>query len=391
MSHVQHSPSRPDLGGIHLVPTDAAQAGAARQQLEAFLARSRLRDITICTDLDGAAPGCRASLAPAFAAQHLPDHDTTGLAQSLGLDSGVDEAALEREILLAMLGSPVPFPFPSVPELESAIRIRRRIVQAARKTALAFDTEHAERPEGYWTYDEERGFTILPGRSLIEGLRRATQPEASGQLYAFSCYRATEYVTVLGIAQELEQANPALARDLQRQWETRAVMSGRFHDTFLHEYGSLAEPLPQRFYVPGDRLWFRNPDSASSDVEGYEGSWVFYLGGGLFNNFWERDQPFTLTSKCVEIHHWQHALRADAQGKGYIDEERVKTLVRQTLADPDATAAVLARMMRIRDPQGVYEEGGCIDATRERVRWVTPGHSDISLPDFPSPAPTSVA
>ena len=153
-------------------------------------------------------------------------------------------------------------------------------------------------------------------------------------------------------------------------------MSGRFHDTFLHEYGSLAEPLPQRFYVPGDRLWFRNPDSASSDVEGYEGSWVFYLGGGLFNNFWERDQPFTLTSKCVEIHHWQHALRADARGKGYIDEDRVKTLVRQTLADPDATAAVLARMMRIRDPQGVYEEGGCIDATRERVRWVTP---DIAI------------
>jgi hypothetical protein len=113
---------------------------------------------------------------------------------------------------------------------------------------------------------------------------------------------------------------------------------------------------------------------------------VFYLGGGLFNNFWERDQPFTLTSKCVEIHHWQHALRADARGKGYIDEDRVKTLVRQTLADPDATAAVLARMMRIRDPQGVYEEGGCIDATRERVRWVTPGHSDISLPDFPASA-----
>ena len=111
-SHVSRSalPSRPDLGGIHLIPTDAAQTGAARQQLQDFLERSRLRDITICTDLDGAAPGCRASLAPAFAAQHLPDHDTTGLAQSLGLDSGADEGALEREILLAMLGSPVPFP-----------------------------------------------------------------------------------------------------------------------------------------------------------------------------------------------------------------------------------------------------------------------------------------
>ena len=114
---------------------------------------------------------------------------------------------------------------------------------------------------------------------------------------------------------------------------------------------------------------------------------MFYLGGGLFNNFWERDQPFTLTSKCVEIHHWQHGLRVDAQGKGYIDEERVKTLARQTLADPTPPPPCW-RAMRIRDPQGVYEEGGCIDATRERVRWVTPGHSDISLPDFPSPAPT---
>ena len=99
-------------------------------------------------------------------------------------------------------------------------------MQAAGKTALAFDTEHAERPEDYWTYDEARGFTVLPGRSLIDGLRKATQPEASGQLYSFSCYRATEYVTVLGIAQELQAANPELGRRLQRQWETRAVMSG---------------------------------------------------------------------------------------------------------------------------------------------------------------------
>ena len=105
-----------------------------------------------------------------------------------------------------------------MPELESAVRIRRRIVQAARKTALAFDTEHAERPEGYWTYDEERGFTILPGRSLIEGLRapRSPRPRASSTP---SCYRATEYVTVLGIAQELEEANP--------RWRATCSASGK--------------------------------------------------------------------------------------------------------------------------------------------------------------------
>ncbi|MFM9866579.1 hypothetical protein [Achromobacter xylosoxidans] len=368
----------PDPGGIVI------HASGALAMAQHFLSDLGLRAAAHCQAQPGAA-GAHAALTPGFAASYLPDHDTTGVARALSLRTDANDADLDREIVLAMLASPVAFAFPTVAELESAVRIRRYIVRAAAKTALAFDTEHAERPEDYWTYDEARGFTVLPGRSLIDGLRKATQPEASGQLYAFSCYRATEYVTVLGIAQELRDANPELGRRLQRQWETRAVMSGSFHETFLQEYGALDAPLPQRFYVPGDRLWFRNPDAASSDVEGYEGSWVFYLGGGLFNNFWERGAPYTLASKCVEIFHWRHGLRADAAGKPFIDEAIVKEHVHRTLADPEATAAVLARMMRIRDPQGVYAEGGCIDATRERVRWVRPGHSDIVLPDFPRP------
>ncbi|WMD22398.1 hypothetical protein RAS12_08470 [Achromobacter seleniivolatilans] len=386
MPYRQHYPNHAGLGGIRIKPPESRQAAYALQGLERFLSGLALRNAVSCSGLAGVSPGAHAWLKAAFAGAALPGHDTTGVARVLQLHTYTSDADLDREIVLAMLASPVAFTFPNIPELESAVRIRRYIVQAARKTALAFDTIHAERPEDYWTYDETRGFTVLPGRSLIDGLRKATQPEASGQLYAFSCYRATEYVTVLGIAQELQHANPELAGRLQRQWETRAVMSGRFHDAFLHEYGSMAEPLPQRFYVPGDRLWFRNPDSASSDVEGYEGSWVFYLGNGQFNNFWERGSPYTLTSKCVEIFHWRHGLCTDAAGNAYIDEQIVKEHVRRTLADPEATAAVLDRMMRIRDPQGVYEEGGCIDATRERVRWVQAEHSDIVLPEYPQPA-----
>jgi hypothetical protein len=41
---------------------------------------------------------------------------------------------------------------------------------------------------------------------------------------------------------------------------------------------------------------------------------------------------------------------------------------------------VLARMVRLRDPKGVYEEGGCIDTTREYPRCVRPGTADIVLP-----------
>src|SRR5690606_2505223 len=125
-------------------------------------------------------------------------------------------------------------------------------VQAARRTVLAFDTEQAERPPECWTYAEPTGFTLVPGHDLIDALRKATQPEVSGNLYSFSCYRATEYVLLLALAQELAEANPALLQALQRQWETRAIMSGEFHEVFLHEYGSLREPLPHRYYVPGD-------------------------------------------------------------------------------------------------------------------------------------------
>ncbi|CAB3657912.1 hypothetical protein [Achromobacter kerstersii] len=391
MRLLQQVTTPPPVGGIRIESSDSRQANIARQDLDRFLSESGLHDAATGAGLTGASPGAHAWLRTAVADVIAPGYDTTGIAQRLGLRTDVDDGDLDREILLAMLASPIAFTFPDVAELKSAVRIRRYIVQAARKTALAFDTEHAERPEDFWTYHEDSGFTVLPGRSLIEGLRRATQPDASGQLYAFSCYRATEYVTVLGLAQELQQANPELARRLQRQWETRAVMSGRFHDAFLHEYGSLDAPLPQRFYVPGDRLWFRNPDAASSDVEGYEGSWVFYLGNGQFNNFWEHGSPYTWTSKCVEIFHWRHGLQKDASGKLFMDEQIVHERVQQTLADADATAVILERMARIRDPQGVYAEGGCIDATRERVRWVRPGHCDIVLPEFPRPSPMSIA
>lgn len=223
------TPERADHGGIRIDSPDAASAALALQHAGQFVRALDLAAWVSVTPQDGA-PGVSIQAMPAFAARYLPDGDTTGLAEALKLRTDTVEADLDREIVLAMLACPVAFVFPDVAELESAVRIKRYTVQAASKTALAFDTEQAERPADYWTYDEARGFTILPGQSLIEGLRRATQPEASGELYSFSCYRATEYVTVLGIAQELETANPEMARRLQRQWETRAVMSGRFHD-----------------------------------------------------------------------------------------------------------------------------------------------------------------
>lgn len=322
------------------------------------------------------------SLRPEAVAAWLPAMDTTGLTTRLGLDTQQVQADLEKEILIALLASPVVLEFPSLDELLANVHMRRNIVVDGRKTELSFDTEGAERPAESWCYDEERGFTVRAGWPLADALKCATQPEISGKLYSFSCYRATEYVILLAIAEELAICNPLLLERLQRQCEQRVIRSGSFHDVFLHEYGSQAQPLPPRYYVPGDRVWFRNPDELSSDVTGFEGSWVFYLGDGLFTNFWKHHQPYALADKCLEIYHWRHGVYRNAAGLLAMDEAQVEKRVADSLQDAAEVARIMDKMMRWRDPKGVYGDGGCIDTTREAPRWICPGTADLMLPNL---------
>ena len=368
--------------GLHIHVTGFADATtAARQALERMGAVDLLPLVhaEIVTNALGEQLNLRLNTIQAQA--WAPGFDTLQLTTTLQLDTSNRPDDLTREIVVAMLMGPVAFEFPSLDELESAVRIRHNIVQAARKTTLAFHTSEAERPQDCWVYDEDYGFVIRPNVSIITALARATQPDVSGALYSFSCYRASEYVIVLGIAQELELCNPGLLQELQTLWATRPIKSGEFHDVFLREQGTMDCPLPPRYFVPGDRTWFRNPDEASADASGFEGSWVMYLGGGLFNNFWKRDQPYTLQAKCLELYHWRHGLYRDDEGEERINEAKVAELVEASLNDPTELARIIAVMTRYREARGIYTNaGGCIDTTREFSRWVRPGTTDLALP-----------
>ncbi|MDQ5944785.1 MAG: hypothetical protein QG619_202 [Pseudomonadota bacterium] len=372
-----------DILGIRIKKSPGSRNNAAESMLRGLLHRLGLEDFVRFGSADGSLECC---LAANVAQELVPKHDTLQLAATLsnqGDSAGSPNVAddrLKREIVLAMLAAPHGFEYPSLEEFTAAISIRHNIATTARKTALCFDPRGIERPEDCWTYHEETSFTLIPGQPLIPSLEKATQPELTGKCYSFSCYRATEYVILLGIAKALEEFNPELLQRLQQQWETRAIMSGRFHDVFLHEYGSMDTPLPARYYVPGDRVWFRNPDACSSDVSGYEGSWVIYMGGGLFTNFWKREQPYTLADKCLEIYHWRHATRHDDAGELQIDEEIVASRVQASKADAEEHASILGTMLRYRDAQGIYATGGCIDTTRECPRRVCPGTAEIMLP-----------
>ena len=309
-----------------------------------------------------------------------PEYNTLDLNSRLGLQTTDHPEQLNLEILLCLARAPIAYCFPSVEELRAAVRVRHFAVDAARRTELAFNPDGYERPEECWTYDEASGFLLKPGVDMVDALIKTTQPEVSGQqLYTFSCGRAAEYIVLLAIAQELKGHNPELYGKLLKQWQVRALLADDFNDAFIYEVGSLEHPLPMRFYVPGSRVWFRNPDSQSADVEGFEGSWVVYHGGGEFCNLWERAKPFNLNDKCLEIYHWRDGVFWDSKGTICMNEDIVRAKVTETKKSPEHVKRIVERMMRYRDIRGVYQEGGCIDASRDVVRWVCPDTSDLAL------------
>ena len=295
--------------------------------------------------------------------------DTLSLRRKLQKSNPPQDAEmLMREVWLSMLSAPVRMDFSNLDELQAHLRIRCNIARAAEKTALAFKTDAAERPADFWHDEPDVGFLLKPDVCLVDALMAATQPERTGRLYDFSCYRATEYVILLGIAQEARASAPQLYASLESTARTQCIKSGRFHEVFLTEYGAVEAPVPAHYYVPGDRVWFKNPDEKSSNAQGYEGSWVIYIGGGRFSNFWKRDAPYSLHGKALEVYHWRDGAYLDAQSVLHIDETVVETHVALTRVDPVKRQRVVKRMSRYRDPMGVYGDGGCMDASREFPR-----------------------
>ncbi|WP_413789779.1 hypothetical protein [Bordetella pertussis] len=88
----------------------------------------------------------------------------------------------------------------------------------------------------------------------------------------------------------------------------------------------------------------------------------------------------------MEIYHWRHGARRNEAGKLIIDESIVEARVHATMADPTANRARARNAWwRIRDPQGIYAEGGCIDATRECARGSGRGIPTSCYPTSPVP------
>jgi hypothetical protein len=294
-----------------------------------------------------------------------PDFDTANITIFLRTHQPNRDRALISEIILAMALSPDVVYFGSEQELKSNLRMRCTVVQVASRTELNFDTSSITRPQAYWIYTKENGFLLRQGVSLADGLERALCPDVSGFTYAFSCQRASEYLILYAVVCELQKVNKTGLNDVEQQWRKRALTGDDFLFRFLGERGTYENPMPMRYYIPGDRIWFKNPDDYSSDIEGYEGSWVIYLGSGRFCNLWDRHRPYTLEEKCLEIFYWSKSTAVNDSGVLFMNEAVVKQQVEKALHEQDLSGPILKKMMVYRDPTGVYAEGGCIDLSRD--------------------------
>lgn len=301
-----------------------------------------------------------------------PNFNTLDISAKLGF-------WLEREVVLSMVRSPLTYFFPSSNEFFASVRMRRNAADAARTTQITFDTEAALRPLDYWTYVNDKGFTLNKGKSLVDALTKTITPEEGSTLYSFSCSRACEYVVLLGLTQELEETNPELLSNIENKWRTKPLLGSDFDDAFIREQGNFQTPFPMRFYVPGDRVWFRNPDQYSTNVTGFEGSWVVYLGFGRFSNYWDFTEPTSIEQKCLEMFHWRHGVVRLDNGEYWMDEPLVAEYVKKSLANPQARDAIISRMMKLQDKSGIYKDGGFISPTRDEVRWVCKPSSQISI------------
>lgn len=367
------------LGGICILKGSCIDACGAERSIKDWCEEQGLHPYVLITQHPALGQYAVQVHASPLLREFTPDFDTRKLSHALSFDTKASEEDLYREIFLCMAASPVAYSFPSRAELFASIRARCNVVLAARRTELEFQVEHLTRPSSYWDQNAEGAFVLRPGQSLVEAIEAALCPDVLGERFSFSCREASEYLMLFGLTKELQSANPYLLEKIAAQWQSAPLIADDFNAAFLFERGSRDRPFPKHCYVPGGRVWFKNPDEHSVEADGFEGSWVCYLGAGEFVNLWDKSSPYSLEKKCVEIYHWRNGVYTLGTGAVAMDENIVGKKVNATFTDAEETRRILAQMMEYRAPPGIYGTGGCIDMSRDSLKWVCTGTSNIAL------------
>ena len=293
-----------------------------------------------------------------FAKLLMPDYNTLDLRKKMKLyniTKDDEDYNLTVEILLCLLNTPVIFTFDSFDEFIDMIDIRKIIVKYGYLTHVNFDTGKETKVNVEYFQANDEDIILLENKSLLEGIKKSIIPK--DKLYNYSCSRITEFLLLLGLL-EVNSNNP-ICQQIESIWRRKAIKSDLFRYTFLYEYGTKENPIPMKYYIPGDRIWFRNPDDKSSYIMGYEGTWVVYLNDGLFCDFWKDggdvSHQHTLEDIIITIYNWRHSIINSSIDESSIDDKFVQQLNKNINNNPDIKNNIIKSMYKY----------GCMDKTRE--------------------------
>jgi hypothetical protein len=316
----------------------------------------------------------------------MPNYNTFGILKNLNkMNLPITDDLLDIEIILSLLGSSIHFVYDSLDDLLSEISIRRNISYYASKTYVSLNTNDdiiIKRPEEYFK-NNDTDIILLEDASLIDGIIYSLLPELSNNLYEFSCKRVCEYIVLVSILLELKKHNKNnIIKKIEDIYRKKPIKSVSFNDTFMTEYGSNTLPVPKLFYIPGDKLWFKNMDDKSSDIAAFEGKWAIYLGNGLFADFWKTSgditNQFTFEDILIEIYNWRFCVKLDDNNEPYIDEVEVYKRIKYCKENEKEKNRIISIMNNYYDNideikvnKNYYKQNfieGSIDKTREKPK-----------------------
>lgn len=295
-----------------------------------------------------------------FREKYAPNWDIVNISKKYPMDT-------QKEMLVIILLSPIQFEYPSFDEFLSSINIRINIINAARKTFLKFNPIKAILPEEYWERQED-GYHLKNNKSLIDGIEKTIFDDKK---YSVGCRLASQFVVLYGILLEIKRVNLELLERIEEHYRKNSINKIKFSKLFFNYYG-VDSYFPKKYYIIGDRVWFKNPFDRSSDIDGNEGSWRIYYGKNSFNIFWEKDRKITLEKIIRAIYIWNESVSENRRGL-YISENKIVWNKLKLFFN-------INKYQKILDEMSEYtENNGTIPNYRMIPKYVHPGTTDIII------------
>lgn len=281
------------------------------------------------------------------------DTSTVDLAQRPNLKITEDEVELpvhgggsrriktvsKKEIVLALLqhGRITRFSGKGcdIQALKDNVGIRQNIVAWTQDIKWCWPADESEDGKALWNKQYWKAGTPLPGVAPhVAFLDSVLQPEK----YAIGCYTASKLAMTNGILDyyarikkdpktlEIVEKRLNLEKDPLVSVEPRKMWSfeADFDPKEMNIPGKVLKMetgVAPKNIIPGDWLYFLNPDPITYQKTGYEGSNAISLGRNLLDDFYhdEGGNNFTYQQKMGEVYQWRNKVFNRVRDKDKIE------------------------------------------------------------------------